>query len=1345
MICSLRNDCDAEPFNKRINNMAVSNELTKPESEDEFEAMCHALYHRMWNDSSCSRVGGPGQSQFGIDIIGHDREKTVGIQCKHYNKKAFTLSTVKDDVALADAASLNIDHMLFATTAANKSNLVLDVRKLSDQRRIEGKFTVSVDFWEEISGHLRIYPEVGKAYIRNFPGAPITKIQETTETHLRLYKEDRDSSAQFQAQVLDSHRSLEEKMEALTESVNASRGRDATPDAQGDEADPRVVTSLDFIRDRIREGKCTDAKSMLETLGDPAQFKDTFSRFRWHTNQAAIALLEGKHVEAASTFLDAFELAPDHEKAHINKTHAYILLKDIPAAENACETGLAKFPQSAPLWALKLNVRMLQGDADPEKDLPEDLRETSDLLYTRAHLAERRGDTQRAIELLQQSLQTDPNSFDAKRAYLASALIWADKDPVLAYHGQLSENQRAALQDAVARMEPIEQRIPAIQSDHISLEVTTNIASALMLLSQSDRGRAFAMASLRRHPLSEGLLRIRLNDLEQHQNLAEIHALTDHRFNELAPSVLGTLAEVSANHGQLEWHAEVMAAAEASSMEPDKLNELRALSIHAQWVAGKHQDAIEAAKAFLLNHAEQLLPRILLGNMLLSLGRREEALQHAEECNKRLGAESHSLEVLYVAELYYRLEQYQEAGMLYARLVKIPRNDEFTRKWLICLIESDQRRRAQELINQLPPSVRELPTFVRIEANLARRTGNWSRMRDLLSTELVRTPDDSRVAVGYVGALHRLGSDADLQAYLSSDPTFKDAPAEDEFEFAKYQEHHGLTGLALRRLYRLFRAHPGSSQTAGYYLGQVLIGKRIDALDPPSDVQPGTVVHLRTPAETRLVAIDFEDVSGVESWPELVSPGADLAKSLIGKKGGERVNLPGLFGGGSAEITTLESIYAYAANKAQTQIAAAAVPAGPLWSVKVVKDNGELNIEPLLESARQRKAQVGLAFDNYSQYRFPLAMLAKAIGSDPVTLVTEWPYKKVTLFVSIGTHEERGAASVVLKSSDRRYVLDLLTIAELVRRKAFEPAIRVLGKPLVPQTLREHLLILQQLAAGPRGSASLSESEGQLQLTETPDAYYDQHEILLREMLGCVDKYCEMAPTFGPEEVTGVHRTLAQAVDADTLDSLYLAAERDAVLVSEDGSLRLLSPEAGVRTSMGIQPVLMEAYERGFLSQGAYADIIIAKLYEGHDFVSVRAEDLLAVAKRTPARVADGVRLALETFRKPTLDIASGVQVACEFLRHAVENFQPVAVAAYGKLALDVLQYDRPELADEIHRAVAASLKGAQSRSRKLNLKERRLFEPLLAAPSRPQFSPRLTPIALAIRSLFPSRRRRIF
>lgn len=344
--------------------MAANNELAKPDTDDEFEAMCHALYQCMWNDTSCSRVGGKGQVQHGIDILGFDGIRTVGIQCKHYTTKPFTMKTVTDDVTLAENADLPIKHMLFATTAPNKAQLVLDVRKLSDQRRSEGKFTVSIDFWNEITGHLRIYPEIGRAFIKNFPGAPLLDVRDKTCELLQLSKDNGVNANQFQTLVLESQK-------LIIESLNSRLGTAATPDAAGDEADQRIANSLDLIRDSIRGGKCTDAKRLLESLGNPKQFRDTFSRFRWYTNQATIQQLENQPEMAAKGFLEAFELASDHEKAHINKVHAYLLLKNIETAESFCQSSLVKFPNCAPLWALLLNIRLIKNDSDPEYDLPE--------------------------------------------------------------------------------------------------------------------------------------------------------------------------------------------------------------------------------------------------------------------------------------------------------------------------------------------------------------------------------------------------------------------------------------------------------------------------------------------------------------------------------------------------------------------------------------------------------------------------------------------------------------------------------------------------------------------------------------------------------------------------------------------------------------------------------------------------------------------------------------------------------------------------------------------------------------------------------------------------------------
>ncbi|MBZ0091723.1 MAG: tetratricopeptide repeat protein, partial [Sulfuricellaceae bacterium] len=1003
--------------------MGIGNELARPETAEEFEAMCHALYRRMWNDTGCVRMGGPGQAQFGVDILGHDGRKSVGVQCKHYIKKNFTLSTVTDDIKKADDANIDIEHLLFATSAPSKSKLVNAVHELSAQRRRVGKFTVSVDFWGELSGHIQLCPEIGRAYIPGFPGSTIIEIKESASTHLTLYQSDRETNRQFQTTCLD-------KQNKLLEQVGALLQRDATLAARGDEADPRVVTSLDFIRDRLREGKSREALSLLEALGDPEQFKDLFSCFRWHTNHAAVALLEGRYDEAATEFIEAFQLASDQEKAHANRALALLLKKEPADALTACEESLGKFPGSASLWSLKLNARQLLGEAEPDRDLPEGLWDTSDLLFTRAHLRDARGDYPGALELLQRCMASDDGLFDVKRAYLADALSWAALDPVLAHHGRLTAEQRGALFDAIQRLEPLEQVLPAIQSDYISLEVTNNVAVSLMLLGLKDRARSLAKHSLVRHPLSEGLLRLRLNELDEHDDVAAIHALTDARLNELPPPVLGILAEVSANRGALAWHAEVMVAAETSGLEPQRLQELRVLSMHAHWMAGGRTKAVSAAEAYLQEHPEHVLARVMLGQMLRHLGQKTEAMQEALTCVAHLADSASSLDVLQVADLFFDLQQFRDAGSLYARLVNVPGNDDITLRMLICLVESDQRRRARDMLDQLAPDVQTLPHFRRIEANLARRMGDWPRMRDLLALEIEQYPDDSGIALGYVGALYRTGDNATLTAYLASDPRFNNSPPKNEFEFSKYQDKRGLTGLAIARLYRLYRSNPGSTQTASFYLGQVLLGQRIPELEPPAEAGPGTVVYLRRAAETRIIAIDIETTNGTGGWPELISPDSEMAKNLQGLKVGDKVTLAWNFCDQEVEVINLGSLYGFVAHKAHEQVAAAAVPAGPLWSVRIVKEGGELDFDVLLKSAQQRKEHVLRTFANYEQHRFPISMLAKALGSDPVTLLLEWPFKEATLFVGIGTHEERDAAAMVLRQGGRRYVLDLLTIAE---------------------------------------------------------------------------------------------------------------------------------------------------------------------------------------------------------------------------------------------------------------------------------------------------------------------------
>jgi hypothetical protein len=192
--------------------MAVTNELAFPESEERFEEMCFHLYRMEWKDPGCTRLGGVGQGQFGLDIIGTHGVLQIGVQCKHYVKKAFTLGTVEADVQKADDAGIAVDHLIFATTAANKSELVLKVRHLSNARKQAGKFTVSIAFWQELSGMLRLNKEVAREYIPGFPGGTLLLTKAAAETTLAIVRSSEERDVDFQADVRGRLTGLTDRM-----------------------------------------------------------------------------------------------------------------------------------------------------------------------------------------------------------------------------------------------------------------------------------------------------------------------------------------------------------------------------------------------------------------------------------------------------------------------------------------------------------------------------------------------------------------------------------------------------------------------------------------------------------------------------------------------------------------------------------------------------------------------------------------------------------------------------------------------------------------------------------------------------------------------------------------------------------------------------------------------------------------------------------------------------------------------------------------------------------------------------------------------------------------------------
>jgi predicted nucleic acid-binding protein len=239
---------------------------------------------------------------------------------------------------------------------------------------------------------------------------------------------------------------------------------------------------------------------------------------------------------------------------------------------------------------------------------------------------------------------------------------------------------------------------------------------------------------------------------------------------------------------------------------------------------------------------------------------------------------------------------------------------------------------------------------------------------------------------------------------------------------------------------------------------------------------------------------------------------------------------------------------------------------------------------------------------------------------------------------------------------------------------------------------------------------------------------------LLQEVMQCIDDLCEVTPVAGLAMRGPVNETFEIALDDATLDAAYLALERDAILLSEDGGLRLHVPLLGLTYTMGLQPLLILARDRGLITKDAYVNVIAGKIARGHDFISIRTEDLVLLAQRSLDGVAPLVAAALTTFRGKSLDVASGVQVAGSMLNELVGVCAPGVVRQYFELALDALQFERPALAADIHGVLSNHLKaGLAKLSRKRQAAMQRGLGSLLKAPTQ-AVEIKLTQVCAAVR-----------
>ncbi|SDH96967.1 toll/interleukin-1 receptor domain-containing protein [Nitrosomonas sp. Nm132] len=1170
------------------------------------------------------------------------------------------------------------------------------------------------------------------------------EINQVTKTILEEQKTTNKSLEQNFGEISLEHENINEKSnqfpsrsaEQHTEIITAINGLKASlPDPKGNELNKLITIQLDRARDFIRDIRANDALELLVSLEATISNCDNYTRFRWHTNIGACYLLLDQREEAAEQYLTAYNFAKDEEKAVANKIRAHLLINQFDYGLKESEKALRNYPDSGIVWAMYIKVKQLLNEEFDLSLLPVALQNDSTILLMLADLKLVEKDFEDSFNLTRKAFDLDNSSIDVKRAMLISAISWATADEVKSYFRQIRSEQYDALKYAVNSFNDIRAFLGSIQSKPVFIEVAHNLTVAIELLGNQEQKKDITAYAFSSYPDEHAFIKYKIKEFEELGDIDSIRELTDNFLNDLEKPVLYLLAEISANKGNLEWNEKILKKINAGILEKRELDELFGLRICALWRSGNKLDAIKLARD---NLAQIKASPALLSfyiRMIDEHGDSNERDKMLLLCSN-LPENFSSDDIVQFADLFYDFGKYFEAANFYSRLIELPADDYLTKRYLDSLIKSDQRAKALVVLERISNEIREQLPFRRFEAILARASGDLDKLENILEQELKLLPSDSGVALDYISTLYRKNKTKELYDYLAQNPTFGHIIEANEIEIAKYQIVQGLEYEAMLRMYTLFRSNPNSSEIAGYYFLLLIQTKKSDVFKSLRKVEPGTAVYLESDRYNKVVVIEPRHLSEGGGWPECINEESKIAKRLSSHCVGDFVEIEIGIEIHKAKITNIKSMFIFAFDYAHKVIADSASSVGPVWSMNLQKLDGEFDFNPILKSLKSRRQHVERVFNVCDEKKFPLQIIADAIGVDIVTLLLEWPFKHFDLFVSTGVSEELENCKKVIEKGEKSYVIDITGLIELNRLGLLPEILEIIGRPLVSASLKEQLLGLIHVQKNTNPDGFASEINGRIQYQEIPEQYLDERKSFLDKLLRFIDDYCEVSPVMGPDVIGEQLAFIDELIGYPLKDAIYLSLERQAVLISEDGAFNSLAKSIGVTTSTCIQPLLMVLRERKIITEDEYSRCILDKLNRRHDFTSVTANDLLWAAKLCPKTVSPGIESAFQTFRKSTLDWVSGLRVGSLFLKLAAKYITPDVLYRYYQLLLDCLSSGREDssyiIKESLRVYLVNSLSEIQDKKAKLIIKK---FGSILV----PQpFPLKIKPIVLAIKKAFP-------
>jgi hypothetical protein len=422
---------------------------------------------------------------------------------------------------------------------------------------------------------------------------------------------------------------------------------------------------------------------------------------------------------------------------------------------------------------------------------------------------------------------------------------------------------------------------------------------------------------------------------------------------------------------------------------------------------------------------------------------------------------------------------------------------------------------------------------------------------------------------------------------------------------------------ALSLAYELVRKYPNSAKIALGYIGLIIGSEKAETILGVTVCDADCAVVLTSQRNERHAFIidDGGPILGVET----VSRNSDRAARVLGKSLGAELEEDGPQGQKHVwKLTALASKYVHVLHVLMNEFQIRYPGAPGIWRLDV--EVGD--IKPVLDMVRDRaEANRAGVLDLYIEKKLPLALVGRSLGADELWLAQYLRNANLNIATCAGVTAEIQAGVALTKDArGAGAVLDTYAVWVCAQMGLLEAMKSWFGTLLVSQSTIDRIddAIAKHSARPGREAMSLDWQDGQF-IRHIKDNDYTNSQIETLDALKAeVLLRCEIVSVAMPDDVNETVTSAIRKFGSHPFESIYLAAERGFVLVSDDLHYRSLASASAKVRSVWIQAFLIAARQRGDMAKADYARHLVQLAHLRHNLVQFDAKFLIDLFESSP-------------------------------------------------------------------------------------------------------------------------------